>query len=153
MNKIQAITLFTEAAFLAVSIYAPFILAKKDAIQIELNGSLDTLKKDWHRVNGLIRFLMFAPAALFAVLPAAIFGGRPFLAILLFISSLLMNIALHWILFDRELNRLRKKPVDYIGENADSDHYLKKNPNAKVQAFIVSCFAFALVLALLFFYL
>lgn len=121
---------------LAISYFYPYILAAKDAIQIEMNGSFDTLKKRWHRLNVIIRILNFAPLQLLAVLPLALIEGMYWRAALVYGAMMFLSNAWHWLAFDKTLNQLRGLGALYIGNNAESDLFLKKHPNAKRTALI-----------------
>lgn len=138
MNTIQEITIFGQALFIGASFLAPKLLAEEDHIQIDLNYSLDTFKARWHKVNSLVRFLMFFPLALFAVTPAAWLGKQWILALFLAAASGALNLAFHWLVFDKELNRLRGLAPDYIGQNAGTDRFLAKHPKAKPAAMIAA---------------
>jgi hypothetical protein len=93
----------------------PIFAAKKDHIQIEANGSFDSLKSDWHKINVYIRVLIFGVAAALPV------QSVPTLVVSL--AYLLFSSALHWLIFDYVLNKLRGLDPWYQGQNAESDKY------------------------------
>lgn len=121
---------------LATSYFYPYVLAAKDAIQIEMNGRFDSLKKQWHRLNVVIRIMNFAPLQLLAVLPLALIEGMYWRAVFIYVALIILANAWHWFKFDQTLNQLRGLVDLYIGKNADSDLFLKKHPNAKRNAMI-----------------
>jgi hypothetical protein len=113
--------LFPQLPALVLALAYPWLAAHKDAIQIEANGRLDTLKKEWHGINVRLRIWIFCCIGL-----AANFGIPGFRATALFVAYLLLVNAIHWLLFDYRLNTLRGLDPWYQGQNAASDHYASK---------------------------
>lgn len=154
MKHLLLITLINQAFFLSASLVAPEYLAIKDYIQIEANGRLDSLKAEWHAVNLCIRFIMFVPLAMVAIFPAFMvvksFAGIVS-SILVLLTSLALNAAIHWKLFDLHLNKLRGKDPAYIGQNAKSDLFLHKHPKAKLYSLIATiCFYLVSLVSLIY---
>lgn len=150
MNELQSLTIVLQLIFLATSAIAPQLLAEEDHIQIDLNGSIDSLKERWHRINGYVRALIFIPIILLSGLPGMMLAGGWLAYVLGFLVMLFggaLNLSYHWIVFDYHLNHLRRL-VDYIGKNAKTDRFLVKHPKAKTTAIFVSSAAYLIAVIL-----
>lgn len=104
-----------QAASLLLAVVYPLLAAQKDFIQIDANGSIDSLKADWHRINVWIRVAAFGCLAVAAntehwwVAPA----------------YFALSAAIFWLLFDYRLNILRGLEPGYVGNNSDADRLIK----------------------------
>jgi hypothetical protein len=107
--------LIQQTASLVLAIVYPWLAAKKDAMQIIANGSLDSLKADWHRVNVWIRITAFGCLGLAADVQHPLVG----------LAYFILAAAIFWLLFDYRLNILRGLEPGYIGANADADRLIK----------------------------
>lgn len=125
MNNIFISTLIGQVICLAVSFILPFLMAKDDAIEIELNGSFDSLQKRWHKVSVETRILIFGSLSTVSLMPAVV-DGHIFEALALAFAFGLFSTALHWFVFDRKLNKLRGLDPDYVGKNAETDNYVRR---------------------------
>lgn len=95
------------------------LAARKDNIQVQENGSLDTLKADWHLVNAAIRVLVFTALAIGYVLLGWL-AGNIWLGLLLAASYEVVAAAAFWVWFDRKLNKARGKDLVYISREPDA---------------------------------
>lgn len=150
MNQTLGFFLIAQAICLVLFYLYPEVLAKKDAIQIEANGRLDTLKKEWHRLNVIIRLMNVLPLGLLSVLPL-LMEGIYVNALAVYVSLACFQNAWHWYQFDKRLNQLRGLDGFYLGKNAKSDLFMIKYPRAKPVALIVSGLAYICSVISLFF--
>lgn len=107
---------------LLLAVAYAWLAARKDAIQIEANAYLDSLKTSWHRVNVLIRLVVFGIYSL-ALL---VVGGLNWPSVLVALTYFLLAAAIFWLLFDYRLNTLRNLMPWYQGQNAKADQYATK---------------------------
>lgn len=101
------------------AVFYPLVAASKDNIQIELNGKYNSLKDGWHKSNALIRVVVFMSLAGFYVLLGEIAGGVVW-GLVTAVAYGLLTLALFWVLFDRRLNRLRGKELNYVSQEPDA---------------------------------
>lgn len=109
----------SQAANLTLAVVYPWLAAKKDAIQIEVNGSFDSLKAEWHKVNVWIRVAAFGCIGVSGNTELGLQG----LAVAFGYFS--FAAAIFWLLFDYRLNTLRGLEPGYVGANADADALIK----------------------------
>ena len=120
-----------------VAVVYPWLAAKKDYIQIELNGSYDSLKKAFHNVNVLIRALVFGSVGFLGSFAMYDLTLKAFVFVLFYG---ILSVFSFWFVFDTRLNKLRGRELGYIGLNAKTDNimlsiYPNKTTNqaAKIQ--------------------
>lgn len=143
MNYIFEVTLAGQVVCLAVAFILPYLMAKDDAIEIELNGSFDSLKANWHQVSAIMRFTIFTALGTLSLLPAALILDLWIQAFTAFVSYGFLAISLHWYIFDRKLNQLRGLNTDYIGINAEIDKLIHKEQTVlKLISLAVSAFCY-----------
>lgn len=112
-----------QAICLANAYFLAGLMAKDDAIEIELNGRFDSLKDEWHQISAKMRALIFGSLAMLALLPVAALWFNALLVGLTFGG---FSLSIHWNRFDALLNKFRNLPKDYLGENAKLDLFLKR---------------------------
>jgi hypothetical protein len=110
----------SQSASILLAVAYPWLAAKKDAMQIIANNSLDSLKADWHRVNVWIRVTAFGCMGVAADVQHLTF---PYLA--LAFGYFCFAAGIFWLLFDYRLNTLRGLEPGYVGANADADALIK----------------------------
>lgn len=113
-----------QAICLANAYFLSGLMAKDDAIEIELNGRFDSLKDEWHQTSAKTRALIFGSLATLALLPVAI-GGHWIAALLVAVTFAGFSLSIHWNRFDALLNKFRNLPKGYLGQNAKLDIFLK----------------------------
>jgi hypothetical protein len=113
--------LLSQLPCLLLALSYPYLAAKKDAIQIEANGSFDSLKKVWHSVNVLIRVAAFGSLGIAADAPVSWLLGFQLQGAAVLLAYYLFSAAIFWLLFDYRLNTLRGLEPGYVGQNADAD--------------------------------
>lgn len=132
MNSLFYTTAIGQMICLAVAFALPVLMAEDDAIEIELNGSIDSLAKYWHKTSSVTRAIVIGSLGVASLLPAALMGGYWFESGSMLFAYGLLAIALHWVIFDLKLNRLRGLADDYNGKTADLDQYLAKFAAAEI---------------------
>lgn len=90
--------------------------AKQDHRDILRDGGKNSLGRTWHRQS----FLKIAALAFGMALPFAYLGWQVAAALLL------LEGAEFWVLFDRRLNSLRGKELDYVGKTSGMDVFFRK---------------------------
>lgn len=145
MNYILETTALGQAICLAVAFILPSFLAKDDAIEIELNGSLNTLGKKWHFNSATTRAIVFAALIITSLLPAVVMAGIWFESLLVALAYALVSVSWHWFVFDRKLNKLRGLDVEYVGENSEADLFLHNYAAHEVKRLKIQFVAIALL--------
>lgn len=98
--------------FLSVGLLLVYIplAVRRDATQIELNGSTNSLKKKFHLLGGLIRGTGFFVIGILAYYPIPLAIG----------AYWLLTAATFWAWFDDGLNAERGKPKGYVSREPDA---------------------------------
>lgn len=110
----------------AFAIIFPGVFANQNAVQIDENGSLDSNKDYWHKMNVWIWVMCTTPLAIMPMLPVfLVLKAMYFLAFSWMVIYAIWSRSVYWLLFDRRLNRVMNRPDDYLGENSKVDLHFK----------------------------